>query len=149
MLEHSLHIERIKGDGDSFNAELLEHIKRYNNQVSPDHLAKRDPANLTPIRLKALINGEFAGGIGAIAYWDCLEIDNLFIEARFRKHGVGTALLAQAEALAKEAGARYAFLRTFSYMAPKFYEKHGFYVIGELKDHPPGHSFLWYRRDFA
>jgi hypothetical protein len=37
-------------------------------------------------------------------------------------------------------GARNAYLDTFSFQAPDFYQRHGYRVFGELVDFPPGHT---------
>jgi ribosomal protein S18 acetylase RimI-like enzyme len=54
--------------------------------------------------------------------------------------GFGRQLLALAEEEARQRGAEYAYLDTFSFQAPDFYKKQGYEIFGELPDFPPGHQ---------
>jgi ribosomal protein S18 acetylase RimI-like enzyme len=51
-----------------------------------------------------------------------------------------SALMREAEAVARENGCTGIWLDTFSFQAPGFYEKLGYTVFGTLADYPPGHS---------
>ena len=63
----------------------------------------------------------------------------------WRRKGVGTALLARAEAVAKESGCRYAYTDTMEYQAPDFYQKAGYKIAGELDDWDShGHKKLFF-----
>jgi hypothetical protein len=41
---------------------------------------------------------------------------------------------------ARRRGCRNAYLDTFSYQAPQFYERLGYVAFGTLQDYPPGHQ---------
>ncbi len=56
-----------------------------------------------------------------------------------RRHGLGSRLLAEAEAEALRRGCRMAWLDTFDFQARMFYERHGYTVFGELGGLPNGH----------
>jgi predicted N-acetyltransferase YhbS len=64
-----------------------------------------------------------------------------------RGMGCGSQLLALAEEKACEQGAKNAYLDTFSFQAPAFYEKHGYEVFGELPDFPPGHQRFFLKKE--
>ena len=63
----------------------------------------------------------------------------MWIKEEFRGRGFGHQLLTLAEQEARQRGAEYAYLDTFSFQAPGFYKKHGYEVFGELNNFPPGH----------
>ena len=85
-------------------------------------------------------NQEIAGGLIGEIHWDWFYINLMFIKEELRGHGYGHRLLTLAEDEARKSGAKNAYLDTFSFQAPAFYEKHGYRVFGELKDFPPGHQ---------
>ncbi len=83
---------------------------------------------------------EIAGGVIGATYWDWLYIDLMWIQEDLRGRGYGRRLLMLAEEEARKRGAKNAYLDTFSFQAPAFYEKLGYRVFGELPDFPAGHQ---------
>ncbi|TAL59355.1 MAG: N-acetyltransferase [Legionella sp.] len=79
-----------------------------------------------------------AGINSDIYYWGILYVEVLFVHDGYRGKGLGSQLLAQVEADAKEMGARMAHLDTFDFQAKDFYLKHGYEIFGTLKDFPEG-----------
>jgi GNAT superfamily N-acetyltransferase len=111
-----------------------EGISNYNAQHAGDETAHR---------LCFVVQSpdqEIMGGVIGVIYWDWLYVDLMWIREEFRGRGYGHRLLIQLEELARQHGARHAFLDTFSFQAPEFYKKHGYQVYGELKDFPAGHQ---------
>ena len=41
------------------------------------------------------------------------------------------------------------YLSTYSFQARPFYEKYGYEVVGEIPDHPPGHSLFFIEKMIA
>ena len=80
------------------------------------------------------------GGVIGATYWNWLYIDLMWLKEEFRGQGYGHQLLTLAEAEARNRGAKHAYLDTFSFQAPAFYQQHGYKVFGELQDFPPGHQ---------
>ncbi len=81
-------------------------------------------------------NGEIIGGCIAEAYeyrWSRVFLNTLWVDERFRHHGIGSMILREVERTAREKGCRVVTLGTASYMARPFYEKHGFTVFTTLK----------------
>ena len=71
-------------------------------------------------------NGEIVGGCIAQAY-------DLWVDERYRHHGIGSMILREVERIAREKGCRVVTLGTASYMARPFYEKHGYTVFTTLQ----------------
>jgi len=83
---------------------------------------------------------EVVGGVLGETYWDWLYIDLLWVKDELRGRGYGRRLLTLAENEARQRGAKNAYLDTFSFQAPEFYEQLGYEVFGELQDYPAGHQ---------
>ena len=83
---------------------------------------------------------DIIGGVIGATYWNWLYINLMWIKEEFRGRGFGHQLLTLAEQEARQRGAEYAYLDTFSFQAPDFYKKHGYEVFGELNNFPPGHK---------
>jgi GNAT superfamily N-acetyltransferase len=83
--------------------------------------------------------GEIAGGLIGETYWDWLYVNLLWVREDLRGGGFGHQLLTMAEEEARQRGAKNAYLDTFSFQAPEFYQKHGYRVFGELGEFPAGH----------
>ena len=80
------------------------------------------------------------GGVIGELFWSWFHIDLLWVKEELRGRGHGYRLLARVEDEARQRGAKYAYLDTFSFQAPNFYKQHGYQVFGELEDFPAGHQ---------
>jgi len=89
---------------------------------------------------------EIVGGVIGIIYWDWFSIDLMWVKDELRGHGYGHRLLTLAEDEARQRGAKYAHLDTFSFQAPDFYKQYGYQVFGELKDFPHGHQRYYLKK---
>ena len=81
-------------------------------------------------------NGGIIGGCFATAYeyhWSRMFLNELWVDERYRHHGIGSMILREVERIAKEKGCRVVTLGTASYMARPFYEKHGYAVFTAAK----------------
>ena len=81
-------------------------------------------------------NGEIIGGCIAEAYeyhWSRMFLDTLWVDERYRHHGIGSMIIHEVERIAREKGCRVVTLGTASYMARPFYEKHGYTVFTTMK----------------
>ena len=83
---------------------------------------------------------EVVGGVIGITQWNWFFLNLMWIREDYRQQGFGSRLLKSAENEARVRGAEKAYLDTFSFQAPGFYEKHGYEIFGELQDFPPGHQ---------
>jgi GNAT superfamily N-acetyltransferase len=91
-------------------------------------------------------DGETIGGLtGRISYgWMMVEL--LHLPQSLRGQGIGEALMAKAEALAREKHCVGIRLDTMSFQAPGFYAKLGFSEYGRLEDYPPGHTRYFFHK---
>ncbi len=131
---------------DHFRTLLKDKIKSLNNTISYYHRISREEDYVQYYQVQIEDNG-FVAGLSARLYWDCMEVDDFFIEQEFRFQGLGSYLLEMAIEEAIKQNKSFVFLSTFSFQARNFYEKFGFYVIGEIKDYPPGESLYTLRLD--
>lgn len=109
-------------------------IRNYNTQRAGEDNAK------TLCFILRAPDQEIVGGVIGATYWDWLHIDLMWVKDELRGRGYGHRLLAHAEAEARQRGAENAYLDTFSFQAPGFYERHGYQVFGELRGFPAGHQ---------
>jgi GNAT superfamily N-acetyltransferase len=91
--------------------------------------------------------GDVRGGIWAWVWAGWLHVANLFIDEPLRHKGWGAQLLAAAETEGRLAGAKHAYLETYSFQARPFYEARGYRVTGEITDMPPGGAYYLMRKD--
>lgn len=91
--------------------------------------------------------GELIAGLYGYLSYSWLFVEVLWVAENSRKCGHGTRLLDRAEEFAREHGCHSAWLDTFSFRAPGFYEKQGYTLFGELRNYPGEHQrlFLWKR----
>ena len=92
---------------------------------------------------------QIVGGVIAEIYWDWLFINVMWVKEELRGNGFGEKLLKSAEEEASKLGAKHAFLDTFTFQAPGFYEKNGYSAFGKLEDFPPGHQRVFYKKDLG
>ena len=70
--------------------------------------------------------GSLLGGFRGEIYFHWLFVNIVYVEEGERGKGLGTRLLAEGEARAKEKGALHSRLDTFEWQAPGFYLKRGY-----------------------
>lgn len=91
-------------------------------------------------------DGVVQAGVRFVLAFEWLFVNWLWVADVYRKHGVGSKLMLDAEAAARAQGCRAAYLDTFTFQAPKFYERLGYREFGRLNDFPPGHSRIWFSK---
>jgi GNAT superfamily N-acetyltransferase len=109
--------------------------------VSSEQLAGRD-AGYQPfsVLLSDTEGGPVTGGLYGYQLFDWLFIQYVAVPPDLKGRGIGQELMARAEAWARARGLAGLWLDTFAFQARPFYEKLGFSVFGEIKDHPRGSS---------
>jgi GNAT superfamily N-acetyltransferase len=90
-------------------------------------------------------NGRLLGGFWGRTSWDWLLIELLYVSRDLRGAGWGRRLVEAAEEEAVRRHCRAAWVDSYSFQAPGFYERLGYSVFGKLDDYPQGHQrfFLW------
>ncbi len=97
----------------------------------------------------ALIHdGEVKGGLVGELHWGWLYIQILSVHTDLRGKGYGRSLMQSAEQYAKKEGCRGAWVNTFSFQAPKFYENLGYQEFGRISEYPEGNDRLFYQKAF-
>ena len=76
------------------------------------------------------------GAVGFVKYkWYFLSL--LFIEEKYRNHGIGSQLMREIENYAKKENLTGVRLETWDFQARGFYEKNGYELFGEIHNCPP------------
>jgi GNAT superfamily N-acetyltransferase len=91
-------------------------------------------------------NRKIRGGLYGWTWSGWLEISRLWVRAEERGKGLGSRLLAAAEAEGKRRGAHTAILDTHTFQAAAFYQKRGYRVYASLDGYPTGHGKVFLRK---
>ena len=140
----SIAFERIETwDADARKA-ILDAIIEYNDSLT----GRREPAQPLGLLLRDPSSRQIVGGLWGVSYYSWLFVELLALPAAMRGKGVGSRLMREAEAVARERGCLGVWLDTFSFQARGFYEKLGYSVFGQMNDFPPGHQRFFLQRRF-
>ena len=93
-------------------------------------------------------SGECCGGLAGETYCGWLFIRYLWVSDSLRGQGIGRKLMAGGEERALERGCHSAWVDTFGFQAPGFYQKLGYEVFGEL-DWSPEHKRFFLQKRLA
>jgi GNAT superfamily N-acetyltransferase len=85
---------------------------------------------------------EIIAGIAGWTWAGICEITQLWVDKNVRKKGIGKILLAAAEMEAKSKGCHTILVRSYSFQAPRFYERYGYTVEHMLKGFPDGYNYF-------
>ncbi|MBS0287494.1 MAG: GNAT family N-acetyltransferase [Proteobacteria bacterium] len=123
--------EKIHEKIDAFNANQLSF--NGNVEVLKDYIFKDNDVIIAGIR-------------SCFYLGECLSINVLFVDEKYRHNGLGTLLLNKVENEAKAMGAKLVHLDTFDFQAKDFYLKHGYEIFGVLEDCPKGHKRYYLKK---
>jgi len=88
--------------------------------------------------------GKLLGGVIVQNYWLETYVELLWLAPEARRSGTGTKLIREAERIARKRGSRVIHLNTFSFQAPRFYEKQGYRRFGRVSGSPEGQTRYYY-----
>ena len=131
----------------------LENTESQKSQIIGDLIrsynrSKREVAESEPLTLYVEDeHGEIMAGLVAETFGNWLEIEYLFVKEDLRGQGIGSQLLHQAESEAKMRNCRFAFVNTYQFQAPAFYQKYGYKEVFTLKDYPYTGQRYYYQKD--
>jgi ribosomal protein S18 acetylase RimI-like enzyme len=91
-------------------------------------------------------HGEILGGLLGRTAWEWLRIEFLYVAPAWRRAGWGTRLVRAAEKEAVKRLCRSAWVDSYSFQAPDFYERLGYTIFGSLDDYPAGHRRYFLQR---
>ena len=121
--------------------EIGDLIRSYNR-------SKREAAESEPLNLYAEDDsGKLMAGLVAETFGNWLEIEYLFVKEDLRGQGIGSQLLQQAESEAKKRNCRFAFVNTYQFQAPAFYQKYGYKEVFTMKDYPYTGQRHYYQKE--
>ncbi|HEX8444989.1 MAG TPA: GNAT family N-acetyltransferase [Sphingomonas sp.] len=113
-------------------AAVLAPLRAYN-------LAAAGDARTAPVAILLRDAGDATiGGLWGKTSYDWMFVEYLAVPETLRGQDIGTALMREAERIARSRGCVGIWLDTFAFQARAFYEKLGFSVFGTLDDHPVG-----------
>jgi GNAT superfamily N-acetyltransferase len=119
-------------------------------RLADEVAAKHGPRNEEKFALAARDEaGGWIGGINGLIHWRWLYIGQFYLLPDWRGNGLGRALLAEAEAYARERGCVGLYLDTFDPGALDFYRKCGFDVVGRIENFPPGAARTFLSKSFS
>lgn len=128
-------------------AATEQEAREVSGQLRRFNVSAIGPFESQPVWLAARnAQGHVVGGLNGYVMMQWLSIDVLWVAQSARGEGLGSRLLKDAEARARELGAHSARLDTFEWQAAPFYEKHGYAEFGRLDDFPAGSFRLFMRK---
>ena len=135
-----MHI-RLENTESQKSQKIGELIRSYNR-------SKREAAECEPLNLYVEDeHGQLLAGLVAETFGNWLEIEYLFVKEGLRGQGIGSQLLQQAESEAKKRNCRFAFVNTYQFQAPAFYQKHGYQEVFTMKDYPYTGQRHYYQKE--
>ncbi len=135
-----MHI-RLDNTESQKSQEIGNLIRSYNR-------SKREAAESEPLNLYVEDDsGQVMAGLVAETFGNWLEIEYLFVKEDLRGQGIGSQLLQQAESEAKKRNCRFAFVNTYQFQAPAFYQKHGYKEVFTMKNYPYTGQRHYYQKE--
>ena len=118
------------------------------NLIRSYNRSKREAAESEPLNLYIEDeHGRLLAGLVAETFGNWLEIEYLFVKEDLRGQGIGSQLLQRAESEAKKRNCCFAFVNTYQFQAPAFYQKHDYQEVFTLKDYPCTGQRHYYQKD--
>jgi len=93
--------------------------------------------------------GRIVAGISGWTWGDCCELQSLWVDPGLRGSGLGTRLIAAAEAEAAARGCSQTVHFTWSFQAGSLYERCGYELVARVDGFPSGTDVLWYRKSLG
>lgn len=118
------------------------------NLIRSYNRSKREAAECEPLNLYVEDeHGQLMAGLVAETFGNWLEIEYLFVKEGLRGQGIGSQLLQQVESEAKKRNCRFAFVNTYQFQAPAFYQKYGYKEVFTMKDYPYTGQRHYYQKE--
>ena len=120
--------------------EIFEHLLAFNLSRIED----RNPKEIAIFLENE--NGKKTAGLIGDTHGNWFEVNYFWVSEELRGRGVGKEMLAIAEKTGKDRGCKYAFLNTFGFQAPGFYEKQGYRQKFVLEEYPlTGRRYYYFK----
>lgn len=126
---------------------VLNKLVEYNLTKVP---LSQESANIWVNKVIKGEKGDIIAGINSrMYYWNCINVDILWVKEEYRRFGLGSMLLNEVERIAKEKSCYLIHLDTFDFQAKDFYLKHGYEIFGILEDCPKEHKRYYLKKILA
>lgn len=122
-------IVREKRHAAAVEKHILDGLIAYNRPFA-------GPERYRRLVISAREGRRIVGGLVGDCLWNFVHVHLLWVDEAARGKDHGTKLMREAERVARERGAALVWLNTFSFQAPKFYEKLGYRRFSALKGTP-------------
>ena len=116
---------------------INQRIIAYGDSIAP--ASPHTKAEQLVFKVEDAQGAVIGGCVLSIREWGRAVLDELWVDERYRNHGLGSMLIRAAENAARGKNCYYLCLGTADYMARPLYEKHGFRVFTVNQDIPMGH----------
>ena len=107
------------------------------------------PRDELPLSIVAHEGDTVVGGLNGSTHWGWCYIRHLWVQAGWRRRGLGQRLLAEAETQARARQCVGLYVDTFDPGAAVFYERAGFERFGRIEDFPLGHARTFLQKRLA
>lgn len=128
------------------NRKLFEFNQSQSKKIVECDRLQTNPPTFIEIYAEAEPEKVIGGLIGYVDWGRWLYIDVIWVDANYRKRGIGQYLIEVAEQKAIKKRIKRARLYTFDFQALSFYKKLGYTVYGELEDFPEGHTAYYLKK---
>ncbi|WP_019507347.1 N-acetyltransferase [Pleurocapsa sp. PCC 7319] len=128
------------------NNKLFEFNQAQSEKVVECDRLKTDPPTFIEIYAEIKPQKLVGGLVSYIDWARWLYIDRIWVDANYRKQGIGQYLIKFVEQKAINKGIKRVRLCTFDFQALPFYKKLGYKVYGELEDFPEGHTLYYLKK---
>jgi len=144
------HTSRTFGTPDSrgfyFTIDVSEEDKDTFHKGLHRHSVEHVGDGYKGFRIRLVIRdrrGELIGGLSAWTTLRNLIFEEVWIDERFRRKGLGRMLVMEMERIARENGCIASQAYCFSFQSPEFFEKMGYKTLGVSNGYPPPVSELY------
>ena len=118
------------------------------NLIRSYNRSKREAAESEPLNLYVEDDsGQLMAGLVAETFGNLARNRVFICEEDLRGQGIGSQLLQQAESEAKKRNCRFAFVNTYQFQAPAFYQKHGYKEVFTMKNYPYTGQRHYYQKE--
>lgn len=136
--------EIVTGKADAaLDQRLNDELTSFNSAATPGVAAAKE------LTVKVEHDGELIGGVSGWTWGQAAGIGMTWVHEDQRGTGLGATLLAAFEEEAVHRGCTHAFVTSFTFQAPAFYERLGYEEIFRWESVPtPGHDDVHMRKKF-
>jgi ribosomal protein S18 acetylase RimI-like enzyme len=141
-----------RGADDGMELELTAHPAHGDVQVLSDGLERFNRATVggdgvkTPVAVWMRRGDRVLGGAYGDTHYGWLYLSLLWVDEAFRGRGWGGRLVRHFEAEGAARGCHGAWVDTYEFQAPTFYERLGYREFGRLDEFPPGSARLFFSK---